>query len=456
MIVSLFHLLGFKYSPCARLAPVVMFFIWLLLLLPRFDASYPRSFDCETEEALRFAQECFTKEYSIFESTYHVEALEFARECFVPDTTIKLKVDLNALRHEANSALVSIYTKIFVNCSSIKWKKVKVLGWPQDVLFYSSANWSAEDCESVLKAVHRGQIKFEARNKSFASFVPKKQREALRDKAGRLSKLLFKSNQIEWKKFKQHCPELHLTRNSLDEWSAEDCANLEAALASLEKNFPKSLEKIHEPEILSELVASETEQASQISRDEHEPQGTIDTNLSVSEAAPIHDSLSALQDQVYDELLAKYRELFPNDLFINWLDVKAQGWPDDVIFYSKNCWSEADCLSLQEALPKIHFVSSIVTQFLSWNMKMNLKRRVSDFFMTYFNTDKIDWLLVRMAMPGFHLSCADFSLWNMKDANKIEEVFVYFRRNFSKRKAIFKLDEDNSGAKSSKKSEDDK
>ena len=307
---------------------------------------------------------------------------------------------LQRLKEKAYAALFAVFKETFSGYRYIKWAHVDVVGWPQDVLFYSSPYWSAEDCESLLKAVQRGQISFSPKSSLPNKASDHKQRlEQLKAKASKVSKVLFDSNQIEWKKIKKLYPALHLTRSLLNECNADDCRNLDVALRAIEAEYNLNFEA----------------------------ESNSDANVTFESL-----SIAQLKANVYAKLLEKYQEaISSSSRIIHWGAVEVKSWPQEVLYYHQSMWSEADCQCLIAAMPRIRFIdaSSAENESIFSEDLVGLKERVKSFFWKYFKTRAFQWNLIKEHVPRFHLSSRFMSGWNWKDVKMMEEVFKYFEEN---------------------------
>ena len=353
----------------------------------------------ETEDAFEFALECFNEEDSC-DLSFHQE---------MPSKELPI-------RDQAYSALLGLFHDTFSERKCIDWLNFTVIGWPQKVMFYSSANWSEKDVQYVWEAIQRGQISFVPKTgpRRYVSHQKKKQ---LKDMTLKVSNEIFGTKLIEWKKLKMLCPNLHLTRNSFVEWHEEDFINLKAALKSLKERF----------NLKSVTFDEEDEYCSSNRKRKCAEKALISEETSIAKRPK-----SVLQDLAYSRLLQKYNEIESFDkTYIPWSMVEVFGWPDDVIFYYKNHWSEADANSVLNAMPQIRFAKMVESSgALSKEQKLTLERQVSDFFMKHFLTESKEWSLVKLHMPSFHLTQSQATKWSYKDAQMIEEVFRFFKYDY--------------------------
>ncbi len=142
--------------------------------------------------------------------------------------------------------------------------------------------------------------------------------------------------------------------------------------------------------------------------------------------ARIQEKLVGLREQVYALLVVKYQELMDTDPEAMFKQVDVTGWPQDVIFYHKSCWSEVDCLKLLEAMSEIRFVFVAVYFRLTPEGFSELHATIKTFFSIYFKSEEIVWSRVKKLVPSLHLSHSDYRNWNSKDAEMIGAVVKYF------------------------------
>ncbi len=302
--------------------------------------------------------------------------------------------ELESLRDEIFSSLFSKYQAIqYKSVARIEWAMVQVIGWPVEVLFYGNSFWTERDCFKLKKAVKTISFQRKAYSKTKITFKPEKKR-AIKGELEELSKRLFHSHRIEWRRIKELCPGLHLPHSKILDFGEEDFNKLEGVVKVLKNKAKEGSQFKSSPSSL--------------------------------------DQFKLEKQQIYDEILAKYKQIFPDDKMINYGKVKIIGWPEEVLYYMCDCWAITDIPILREASKDISFkVTNAEVYALTKSQKEILNIRVKEFFFLHFKTKKVMWLLVRQDIRGFHLSSNIYLNWNARDAEVIESAFEHFNYNES-------------------------
>ena len=340
---------------------------------------------------------------------------------------------LKQLQVRTHAALLREWQKTHQS-SSIRWHEVNVIGWPREVLFYSVDLANRVECEMILDALARGEIRFEWKEytlkferKEYTLKLQRRedthrlqnfslsQRKALLEKALEISKRLSGAKRINWTLIKEHCPDLQLTACNPKRLSYDDCRRLEGALWLLKQKFG-----LHD--IAMEFVVEATK----------EHQGSAEK-----------ENLKSLKAVVRALLLAKYRNLAPRERSIRWPLLAVHGWPEAVIFYSCDCWSVEDCSRILEAMPGIRFsFAAEPASPLQPEALKGLELAIKNFFARHFGTRERNWRLVKDRVPHFHLTHAVVSKWTSKDEEMFYIAVEVFEAGKAHKRAISEEEEE--------------
>ncbi len=308
---------------------------------------------------------------------------------------------LDRFRNHIQKLLLDEHEKVFPERLNICWTDLRITGWPEEVLCYSSYRWNLDDCKSLEMALKEGKIKFSFKDRGSKAdqfSVPQSQKIELKERIEKLSRHIFGGIHINWKRIKSICPNLHLRDINILSFSRTDFKQLEEVAKILE-----GLLYLSGGELVVQTIAAAIAEGKQ-------------------------PKLASLKNQVYAKLLEKYQFVFPIDCAIYLSKVDIIGWPQEVIFYQKDLWDANECERLLQAMDGISFVANLGDLYRQYSSleKFEVKRAVNRFFFKRFGKALVDWSLIKPHMPDFHLGSYRHDKWNAKDIKMIEKVLQLF------------------------------
>ncbi len=135
--------------------------------------------------------------------------------------------------------------------------------------------------------------------------------------------------------------------------------------------------------------------------------------------------LEKSREEVHGILLQEYKKILPSSKNISWGNVQVIGWPSDVLFYCKHCWTVEDCLSLKEALreEKISFfLSKSCAKPPSLKQREGLKMQLQELSGKIFGGVRVQWQKIKVHFPRLHLRHGNILNFGWEDFTKTEEV----------------------------------
>jgi hypothetical protein len=259
----------------------------------------------------------------------------------------------------------------FAAKDTIDFKEVRVLGWPEDVVFFCSEHWRDPDRESLHAHLH--EINFTREYRKFNE-CDLQEKMRLHERLEAVSEGYTASKTtIPWlTRFKDEFPDLHMSTKTPSLWNGQDLLQVRTIIAIYEKDFA-TIDRLHFQQFAIDLEGA---------------------------------------------LLQKYCEAVGDfGREIDWLRVKVTGWAQGVLFCSLRHWQQADVIILKRYQDKIRLEAAELPALAS-NFDALLGRFLELF--THVN-DEIDWDRVIEKWPGIHLSTPWPEQWIASDYAQIQE-----------------------------------
>ncbi len=168
------------------------------------------------------------------------DLVEFLRDCFDEGSNCSTRPSLKDSQNAIYEALLREYrTAASPGARHINFLLFNVIGWPNEVIFYSKSLWSKRDCSILTEAIGKNEIKFVRKSLPNTKIISARSKDALKAEILELSVSLFGCQQIQWQMIKLLCPELHLRFRKIEDFRAEDYENLMAAVKILKQELQK-------------------------------------------------------------------------------------------------------------------------------------------------------------------------------------------------------------------------
>ncbi len=258
----------------------------------------------------------------------------------------------------------------FASMVVIPLTKVLPVGWPKNVFWYSHDAWSKNDICELMR--HINEISFVWDWRKFDTVEPE-EKMRLEKRLILATSQIFKSKIIPWAKIRKEFPDLHMTNYKANEWCDRDVFLVRKVIAHYE-------------------------------RDEKET-----ARLRFLERKINIDA----------KLLEKYNFVFSTTyLSLDWSKVQVHGWPDEVLFYSSQMWTESELEILES---RINYISFKKLTFLP-SIKYYEFRKLTSGFWDSFGTGNtpITRYEIMQLYPGLHLTCSNSKTWNAADYNQLK------------------------------------
>ena len=137
---------------------------------------------------------------------------------------------------------------------------------------------------------------------------------------------------------------------------------------------------------------------------------------------------------VYAALLFKYQKLFPRkqSRTIFWAQIEVEGWPEEVLFYGYDFWTEKDVEQLENNIDRITFKPaaavycrhSLAEKKILFTKLLKLTERI-------YKSRKIPWKAgIKRDFPGFHITSNSYKRWTSRDVQVINEIILVLESRF--------------------------
>jgi hypothetical protein len=144
--------------------------------------------------------------------------------------------DLRLSRQQAQSQLLARYKELIPLAHFINWIAVDVIGWPDDVIFYQSYNWTKSDCLRLIEAMP--SIHFVHRQYCDQRLTSDEQ-IALKRQVSEFFMKYFRRRATKWSLVKEQFPGFHLSQTKLTEWTYRDAEMLHTLFRVFSERFPQ-------------------------------------------------------------------------------------------------------------------------------------------------------------------------------------------------------------------------
>jgi hypothetical protein len=198
--------------------------------------------DCQSlEKVLRVLEEAKHPNRQIIE-----KAVELKRTIAVVESNAnyakrmklqskQIQDELSNQRQQTHSQLLERYKVLHISAHTISWCKVDILGWPEEVIFYYSYNWTKVDCLRLLEAMPNIHFVY---SETHDSMLSKYEQMVITSQVSDFSLKYFGTIISKWSRIQMHVPGFHLSQRKSSEWTRRDAEMLRKVFRVFEEAYP--------------------------------------------------------------------------------------------------------------------------------------------------------------------------------------------------------------------------